>query len=166
MQDNPLWAYSLAVYDRVGVEPVLLQLQEEFAADINMLLCCCWLAGEGRELTEGDIQVLVRASIKWRAQCIMPLREIRRFLSSQPGSESIRRQVKALELESEQWQQDALFGGISAVSLTVSVLTARELALQHLHTYCGFLPGVEKSDVARLLEALVAAAGLSDSGIV
>ena len=157
MQANAFWQYSLIVYNRDGVAPLLLQLQDNFGADVNLLLCCCWLAAEGKVFTAKDLQLMIQLSAKWRAECIIPLRGLRKFLSTQPGVESMASRVKALELESEQWQQDLLYRWIASVDLATSNQPADMLMVQGLQQYCALLPGVNEKDVAELLSQLVVA---------
>ena len=38
------WLFSLALYGQSGVEPSCLELQNNFSADVNILLWCGWLA--------------------------------------------------------------------------------------------------------------------------
>ena len=151
-----MWTYSLAVYNRPGVQPLLLQLQDDFGADINLLLGCCWLAADAKALTADDLSALIRASEQWRAQCIIPLRAVRRFLKSRPQVESLYQRAKTLEVDAEQWQQDQR----SAGNLPASELCTDELALHNLRQYCERLPGVEWQAVAGLISELVALTGL------
>ncbi|MEE8058544.1 MAG: TIGR02444 family protein [Pseudomonadales bacterium] len=156
MQNNPLWTYTLEVYGKVGVELILLQLQDDFGADINMLLCCYWMAAASREMTNEDLAGLIKASAKWRAQCIMPLRAVRRFLKSQQGVESIRERVKTLEVDTEQWQQAQMYRQLSSGNMRSSQQQVDALALQNLRRYGAHLPGVEWEDIAGLMSELVA----------
>ncbi len=155
MQENPLWQYSLAVYGKPGVEPALLQLQDLFGADVNLLLSCCWLATKAKALTEQQLSTLIMASAKWRAECITPLRSVRRFLKSQQQAECMYERVKMLEIEAEQWQQDQMFQRIDIDGLPSSILVADELALQNLQLYGTRLPGVEWSSLSSPMSELV-----------
>ncbi len=109
MQDNPLWRYSLAVYDRQGVAPLLIALQDQHHADVNILLCCAWLGSQGEILSPASLEQLVAISSTWREQCVQPLRAVRRFLKGRSGEEAFREQVKALEIDAEQRQQALLY---------------------------------------------------------
>ena len=160
MPVNALWEYTLAVYDKPGVKSVLLQLQDGFGADINMLLSCCWLAEHGRALNDEDLSALIQSSAEWRAKCIIPLRTVRRFLKSQQWAESIYEQLKTLEIDAEQWQQNQMYVWLSTVDLPASQRPAGEIALQNLQRYGMHLSGVEWSDAAGLLGELVSVAGL------
>ncbi len=109
MQDNPLWQYSLTVYRQPGVEALLVKLQDNHQADVNLLLCCAWLGSEGQVLSTEDLQSLLDVSSLWRQQCVKPLRGVRRFLKGRPGNEAFREQVKTLEIEAEQRQQALIY---------------------------------------------------------
>ena len=160
MQENPLWQYSLAIYQRPGVQPLLLQLQDDFGADINMLLGCCWLAKNARALTDDELAALINASASWRAQCIMPLRAVRRYLKSQQHTDALYQRVKALELDAEQWQQDRMYQLLTADDYSASRHSADQLALHNLRQYCGRLPGVEWECVTGLIGELIVRVGL------
>jgi uncharacterized protein (TIGR02444 family) len=160
MQENPLWKYSLSVYGKSAVEPILLRLQDDFGADINMLLCCCWVAAEGKELVEEDLQGLMQVSARWRAECILPLRLMRRFLKSQQQLESMYKQVKTLELDAERWQQELLYQQLLLTWQISSKQAAAALALQNLRQYSVSLVGIDWEDIAGLLSELVEAVDL------
>ena len=162
MQENPLWAYSLKVYDKPGVQPLLLQLQDNFGADINLLLGCCWLAADNRAVTDDDLSALIKVSAKWRAECLMPLRAVRRFLKTQQQAESIYQRAKMLELDAERWQQDQMYQWLSVLKTPLSELPDKEqLALYNLQQYCARLPGVDWAAVAPLVSELVVLLGMN-----
>lgn len=113
---NPFWDFSLAVYRKPGVAEACLRLQDEAGADVNLLLYFCWL-GTVRDavLADAEIREAVEATDAWRVRVVRPLREIRRWMKDgvagmAPESvESLRSEVKRIELESERLQQDLLF---------------------------------------------------------
>ncbi|MCP3907402.1 MAG: TIGR02444 family protein [Oceanicoccus sp.] len=116
MQDNPLWQYSLAVYNRPGVESLMIMLQDSYQADVNMLLCCGWLGREGQQLSLDSMRLLVDVSMPWQQHCVQPLRAVRRFLKGKED-EAFRDQVKALEIAAEQRQQAMIYQQLQSLNL-------------------------------------------------
>lgn len=106
--DNPLWQYSLDVYRREGVEPLLLRLQDDFGLDVNVLLYAAWLGAQDTALTPAHCADVLAATAVWRSGVVAPLRELRRGLGNIEAAEAVRERVKALELEAEEAQQDLI----------------------------------------------------------
>ena len=112
--DESFWDFSLHIYAREGVPAVCLGLQDEFNADVNLLLYGCWLGVTGKDL---DVETLRRAlefSAAWNTEVVHPLRRIRRWMKDEScaGGEvdrearlALRERVKATELAAEQLQQ-------------------------------------------------------------
>lgn len=113
--ENPLWWFAQEFYQRDGVETALLELQDNWGADVLLLLAACWLASEGFEWPrDDDFDTGLRDYEGWRDHVIMPLRQVRRHLPRQDLAD-FRGQVKALELESEQLGLAGVFSLLSAV---------------------------------------------------
>ncbi len=107
MTDNPLWQYSLAVYGRPAVAEACLALQDEHGADVNLLLCGCWLATAGRRWSETELAELCALSRPQREH-IAAMRTLRRSLKDAAPA-PVYQQAKQLELALERWQQDTLW---------------------------------------------------------
>lgn len=155
MQDNPFWTYSLALYAQDGVKSLLLTLQDDYGADVNLLLCCCWLGSLQQELTAEQCSLLVKVSASWRAECVMPLRSVRRFLKAQSECDDFREQVKSLELEAERKQQALLYQQLDLLGLTQAINGGKDCSAQNLDTYCRALPGIESSEMAETVTQLL-----------
>lgn len=153
MSGNPLWAFSTRVYQRDSVQHCLLELQDSHAADINILLSCCWLATKQQLLDKQQLALLQDNTAQWQLACIQPIRTARRFLKAQ--STTLYQQAKALELAVEHTAQERLWSCIVGElnPATASGSTA-ELALRNLNTYTHLLPGRTEA-LAALLEQLV-----------
>ena len=153
MAENQLWQYSLSVYSKPDVEPLLLQLQDDFGADVNLLLCAFWLSSQRYVLDVVRWSSLVTVSASWRTECILPLRSVRRFLKSRAGVDAFREQVKALEIDAEHCQQDLLYQQLLAMNYLQ--FDQRDDALKmNVAAYTGFLAGVDKPVLTALLEKL------------
>ncbi len=113
---NPFWDFSLRVYRADGVADACLRLQDRHGVDVNLFFYFCWL-GTVRDsaVEKNEVAAVVEATADWREQVVQPLREVRRRMKSGfPGMnagavESLRSQVKRIELESERQQQDFLY---------------------------------------------------------
>lgn len=78
--DSQLWNYSTQIYQLAEVESSCLHLQNNFDADVNILLYCCWLAEQGIELNAQDTQQLIAATQPWQTTMIKPLRAARKAM--------------------------------------------------------------------------------------
>jgi uncharacterized protein (TIGR02444 family) len=163
MQDNPFWQYSLRSYQLPGVKPLLLALQDEAGADVNVLLCCCWLGQQGVSLSMSTLADLQQATAGWRAECIVPLRAVRRYLKSQPDQAAFRQQVQALELAAEKHQQDWMYRLLTPVEAIDSADVSATM-LANLQGYLLRIPALEWQTVADNVLTLVGAIAPSRSG--
>jgi uncharacterized protein (TIGR02444 family) len=112
---TPFWRFSLSFYRQAGVSDACIALQDGCGIDVNLLLFLLWLASESRQLTPDDVKKLDDQVRSWRELTIIPVRATRRKLKGaatlvEPGKqEAFRNKVKAVELEAEQLQQEALY---------------------------------------------------------
>src|ERR1700704_2213276 len=114
-QGSPFWRFSLRVYRAPGVGDACIALQETSGVDVNLLLFLLWQATERRALTAADVTALDQTISGWRDTAVIPLRDVRRALKSSPGlvapniAEAFRTRIKAVELEAERLQQEAMY---------------------------------------------------------
>ena len=112
---TPFWRFSLNFYRQAGVSDACIALQDGCGIDVNLLLFLFWLASEGRELSPDDVKTLDDRVRSWRELTIIPIRDARRKLKGAATlvdlskQEAFRNKVKAVELEAEQLQQEALY---------------------------------------------------------
>ena len=112
---TPFWRFSLHFYRQAGVSDACIALQDECGADVNLFLFLMWLAAGSRQLSEADVKTLDDKVRDWRNLTIIPIRDARRKLKGaptlvEPGKqEAFRTKVKAIELEAERLQQEALY---------------------------------------------------------
>ncbi len=117
MTAESFWDFSVGTYRMPGVPESCLSLQNDYGADVNMLLYCAWIAAT---IGPFDDELFERASAfsaRWAEQVVIPLRKSRTWLK-QEGCESepvptdscmeFREQIKAVEFAAEKMQQDAL----------------------------------------------------------
>jgi uncharacterized protein (TIGR02444 family) len=114
-QGSPFWRFSLRLYRAPGVGDACIALQEEAGVDVNLLLFLLWQATQRRALTASDVMSLDQTIGGWRDTAVIPLRNVRRTLKSAPGlvdpntAEAFRTRIKAVELEAERLQQEAMY---------------------------------------------------------
>jgi uncharacterized protein (TIGR02444 family) len=147
MDTNPFWNYTLEVYGVDRVRDIVLRWQDDYGCDVNMILCCCWLAGQRQRLSDDQLAELQRVGAQWRSQCLLPLRNIRRYVKPQANTASLYRQLKDAEINAEKWQQLGLFQCAEGFALDPS-LDGSGVGVDNLQGYCQLLSGVEWSDLA------------------
>lgn len=114
-ETTPFWRFSLNFYRQSGVSDGCIALQDDCGVDVNLLLFLFWLASEGRQLSADDVKRLDDQVRDWRNLTIIPIRDTRRKLKGtatlvDPSKqEAFRTKVKAIELDAERLQQEALY---------------------------------------------------------
>jgi uncharacterized protein (TIGR02444 family) len=96
-----LWDWAVATYARPGVADACLQLQDEHAQSVPLLLWALWSAEAGRT---PDLLTGAATARAWEEEVVGPLRRLRRALKAldpEPDREAVRDQVKAVELDAE-----------------------------------------------------------------
>ena len=112
---TPFWRFSLKYYGQTGVSDACIALQDGCGVDVNLLLFLFWLASERQALSPDEVKKLDPTIKSWRELTIIPIRDMRRKLRGaktfvDPAKqEALRDKVKAVELEAEKLQQEALY---------------------------------------------------------
>jgi uncharacterized protein (TIGR02444 family) len=113
---SPFWRFSLRFYRQPGVADACIALQDGCGVDVNILLLFLWLATAKRSVPLAAAQAVCAKAGSWRDDVVFPLRALRRKLKDgsslveRSAAELFRTKIKAVELESERLQQEALFG--------------------------------------------------------
>ncbi|WID99805.1 TIGR02444 family protein (plasmid) [Bosea vestrisii] len=107
------WRFISSVYAAPGVREACLKLQQEFDADVVLLLFAGWLASEGAALSPDDAAAAAMLVRPWRQQAVLPLRTIRTELKTSPAMArpevaSLRDRIKASELAAERIELEML----------------------------------------------------------
>ena len=111
------WDFSLKIYAAEGVASECLALQDQYCADVNVLLFCAYLGVRGIELAPRDIGTIVAVTRPWHEAIVKPLRTARRAGKSfveaagfpeRKSATSLRNKVKALELAAERIEHGLL----------------------------------------------------------
>ena len=114
-QGSPFWRFSLKLYRAPGVADACIALQEGAGVDVNLLLFLLWQARGRRAFTAAEVAALDNRIGPWRDATVIPLRNVRRALKSPPAlvkggtAEAFRTRIKAVELEAERLQQEAMY---------------------------------------------------------
>ncbi len=111
------WDFSVRTYRTPGVPDACLSLQNDYGADVNMLLYCCWIGGARGEF---DGELFNRASeysAHWAKNVVIPLREARTWMKH-TGCDAdpvptdscmeLREEIKTVEFAAEKMQQEVL----------------------------------------------------------
>jgi uncharacterized protein (TIGR02444 family) len=112
---TPFWRFSLKFYGQTGVSDACIALQDGCGIDVNLLLFLFWLASDRQLLSADEVKKLDATIKSWRELTIIPIRDTRRKLKGaktfvDPAKqEALRDKVKAVELEAEKLQQEALY---------------------------------------------------------
>ena len=115
VRKSPFWRFSVKFYAVPGVAPACIELQDKAKVDVNVLFFLLWNATEGRALNAAEVTEIERAIGPWRDMAVVPIRNVRRALKAPPtaltpdAAEGFRTRIKAVELEAERLQQEALF---------------------------------------------------------
>jgi uncharacterized protein (TIGR02444 family) len=108
------WRFSLRFYRAPEVAEACIALQEEAGVDVNVLLFLLWQATRRRALAAAEVADLEGRVGPWREMTVVPLRAVRRALKAPPAlvegaaAEAFRTRIKAVELEAERLQQEAM----------------------------------------------------------
>jgi uncharacterized protein (TIGR02444 family) len=112
---TPFWRFSLHFYRQSGVSDACIALQDDCGVDVNLLLFLLWLADDGQLLSADEVKKLDDKARNWRNLTIIPIRQARRKLKGAETligplkQEAFRNKIKAIELEAERLQQEALY---------------------------------------------------------
>jgi uncharacterized protein (TIGR02444 family) len=116
------WDFSVRTYRTDGVPDACLSLQNDYGADVNMLLYCCWI---GACIGQFDHELFTRASAfstLWADHVVVPLRSARTWMK-QSGCDTetvptdacmqLREEIKSVEFAAEKMQQQVLESMVS-----------------------------------------------------
>ncbi len=100
---SSLWDFAVGLYTQPGVDSLCLDLQDNYAVNVNMLLFARWL--ETRQLLL-DLPAALGCISAWDKNYVQTLRQLRRqmkaeFAGSLAQVEEVRDQIKRAELQAE-----------------------------------------------------------------
>jgi uncharacterized protein (TIGR02444 family) len=141
MAGSPLWRFSLRFYRQPAVAEACLTLQDEAGVDVNVLLFLLWCATQRRRLSAAEVGDLSRDCEAWARSAVIPLRELRRALKAPAPliaageAEVFRSKIKAVELEAERLQQEAMYQRMQSAKLGEEVHSPTAAASANIAAY-------------------------------
>ena len=115
-ETTPFWRFSLKFYRQAGVSDACIALQDGCGVDVNLLLFLFWLASRRPAIVGRRSQKTRRpgaragaSSPSSRSAIRAASSKARRPSSIRPSRKRFRDKVKAVELEAETLQQEALY---------------------------------------------------------
>ena len=105
---STLWDFALALYAQPQVPDTCLQLQDEYNANVCLVLAMCWLDARQYALSDSGFSNLKLHISGWTTQIVEPLRRTRRqlklpidFFEQDETQTQLRNLVKQAELLAE-----------------------------------------------------------------
>ena len=142
---SPFWRFSVKFYAVPGVAEACIELQDRAKVDVNILFFLLWNATQKRALNAAEVAEVERMIGGWREIAVVPIRNIRRALKSPPpvmppeAAEGLRTRIKAVELEAERLQQEALYDLARSAGLGQAAASPAEAARISISAYQGVL---------------------------
>ncbi len=119
---NLFWQYSQDLYSVAGVESSCLNWQNDYQANVNLLLFCCWSGEQRKQFTASEMATVGALIDSWDRQVVQQLRQLRQLLKTVNDADSVyagiqddldaeafRKQILELELIAERIVQDSLY---------------------------------------------------------
>jgi uncharacterized protein (TIGR02444 family) len=142
---SPFWQFSVKFYAVPGVAEACIALQDQAKVDVNILFYLLWNAAQGRAFNAADVTEIEHRIGPWRDVAVVPIRNIRRALKAPPpvmepgAAETLRTRIKAVELEAERLQQEALYGLAQTSRLGRPAPSKAEAARDSISSYQGVI---------------------------
>ena len=142
---SPFWRFSIKFYAVPDVAQTCIELQDKANVDVNSLFFLLWSATERRAFNAAEVAEVERAIGPWREMAVVPIRDVRRALKSPPSTippeaaEALRSRIKAVELEAERLQQEALYELAQSGRFGRPAKPAAEAARDSISSYQGVI---------------------------
>ena len=159
IEKSPFWRFSVKFYSEPGVAQACIDLQDQAGVDVNLLFFLLWNATQDRTVSDAEVAELDRTIGAWRDMTVVPLREVRRALKSPPAvmapdlAESFRTRIKAVELEAERLQQEAMYDLARSGRLGQKADSPGEAARRSVAAYQAYLRSFPKGPLELVLAA-------------
>lgn len=160
IEDSPIWTFSLRLYGSGGFSAAAIALQDQWGADVDVLLHLCFLACHGRVVAPGEASDIDACVSAWQDEVVKPLRALRRRLKSGvppvagATSEGIRKAAMQLELECERAELDALAQAFPPERFAAADAAPADLARTNVMAYAAHLGGFPAAPVESLVAAV------------
>lgn len=162
---SELWNYSTQIWTLPEVETICLDLQDNYDANVNMLLYCCWIGDKNLSLNDDDLQALLDTVQPWQT-IIKPLRDSRKMMKQQlialPSSliDQTVSNITEMEVNAEHMTQLALEKVLRPEKISPCIeQSAIECSLNNIKTYINSLDNISSPDeimpqISQLLTAI------------
>jgi len=102
-----LWDFAWRTYSAPGIEPLCLTLQDEWQAEVGLLLWLRWLETRGQLLSASQLHLAQSQIAPWQNRVLNPLRELRRQIKADypqrdETTEACRPLIQSAERRAEQ----------------------------------------------------------------
>ncbi len=167
-----LWDWANEAYKAQHVQQLLLELQDNLALNVNMMLWCLWRGARFGDVGESEMRAAIGLSSAWSEAVTINIRKARRAAagSSSPeistnndGKIQLYELLKTAELAAEKIELDALaaltakYLSMAAASDTAGQSAARRnLAAYVRHTDATARPDFSTTSLATLADLLAA----------
>lgn len=157
---DDFWDFSLRFYRNDDVEASCLELQDDYGADVNILILAFYAASRRARLI-GPLSLWAGETTQWRDNVIVPIRKGRRALKSEhfqtrvPSLRQFKNSLQAVELEAEKIGQRLL---VENAKFEEADIPVPELARSNIETYASELArSLDPDHVDLLLKAFIRA---------
>lgn len=162
------WDFSVRTYHCEGVPAACLALQNQYGADVNVLLFCCWVGATRGEFETDSYESVMAFAHHWVKNVVRPLRGARTWmkLNGCPDQHQVddqftnlRERIKAVELEAEHLQQDLMQSLLDKIPAT-GLDGDRQInaAVYNLRHYCTAQDIGWAADIQQYLAVILQAA--------
>ena len=149
---SEFWNYSTQIWALSQVESICLDLQNNYDANVNMLLYCCWLGDKNLSFNDDDLQTLLDTIQPWQIM-IKPLRDSRKMMKqhiiAMPADmiEQTIENISEMELNAEHMSQLALEKALKLEDFSPCAnLNNIECSLCNIKTYTNSLDSIASVD--------------------
>jgi len=162
------WDFSVRTYRTDGVPDACLSLQNDYGADVSMLLYCCWIGVHSGRFDTQTFASASRFSRQWAEHVVIPLRSARTWMKHTgcttgqvPTGKcmTLRDDIKSVEFAAEKLQQEVL-ESLAEIGQVRSA-DSEEVLLDvtaNLNLYAGSVGIVTSVDVMQKFSTIVSAA--------
>jgi uncharacterized protein (TIGR02444 family) len=107
---NPLWHFSLSVYEGPGVADYCIEMQDRYDILVNLMLFVCWLGTRQIKIDCQEIKQAETVIFDYNARVTKPIRIERRQLDSNDDKTgALKKQLLERELQAEFNEQNKLY---------------------------------------------------------
>ncbi|WP_075186993.1 TIGR02444 family protein [Teredinibacter haidensis] len=93
-----LWDYSVRVFAHKDVEPIVLGLQDDYHANVDIILWCCWLEQERICLSKEALDEVLISIDTINQETLIKLREVRNHLKNAGTFTAVQAKVVSKQL--------------------------------------------------------------------